>query len=261
MNVVILIIAHKHLISEQEQCSLRQCFNILGNFRIVLICPEGLNTDCYKRVVPEAEFQFIDPKWQSTYAMFNKLKISPMLYEMYSSYKYILFFELDVWIFRDELEFWCDQGFDYIGAPWINIDIYKWLFIDKLYPWELKTFHRVTGGMYLKRVGNGGLSLRKTEAMISNLNLFSSRIKLWRANEDSFFSHYLGTFNVFFKIPPVEVALRFAFDVHPEVAYHMNHEHLPFGCHGFNRSDSPNYTSNLAFWKQHIAELNQVREL
>ena len=97
-------------------------------------------------------------------------------------------------------------------------------------------------------VGNGGFSLRKTEAMIINTTLFSFRGRDWKSNEDSFFAHYVATFNKFFRVPDVSTALRFSFDINPAKAFSMNGNQLPFGCHGFSRSDSPNYTHNKEFW-------------
>ncbi len=249
---VILIIAHKEIPSKSELASLDQCYRILGKHPIFLICPSGLDVSAYLNVIPSIKVDYIDPKWQSTYKMFNRLKVSPFLYQKYSQYEYVLFYELDSWVFRDELEFWCDKGYDYIGAPWINTDIYRWLFIKQLYPVELKLVHSLTKGKNLNLVGNGGFSLRKTKSMIRNTKLFSFRGTSWNANEDSFFSHYVGTFNIFFKLPDFSKALKFSFDVNPELAYKMNNYQLPFGCHGFSRTDEPHYSGHLSFWKAFI---------
>ena len=253
MSVVILIIAHKPKLDIFEARSLRQCFSILGDFPIVLVCPSGLDVSEYKTIASQAEFCFIDPKWQSDYMMFNRLKISPLLYEMFASFDYVLFYELVSWVFGDELNYWCNPGYDYIGAPWVNMNIYKWLFHKKKkYPPEIKWVHWLTQGKKLKLVGNGGLSLRNTKSMISNLKLFSFRARNWSAHEDSFISHYIGTFNSRLKIPDVETALQFSFDVYPEKAFELNHDRLPFGCHAFYRSDELYYSRNVDFWSRFI---------
>jgi hypothetical protein len=68
-------------------------------------------------------------------------------YEVFRQYEYMLIYQLDCWVFRDELEMWCDKGYDYIGAPFFV----KW-FVDR--------------GIY---VGNGGFSLRKISNIIEYL--------------------------------------------------------------------------------------------
>ena len=81
--------------------------------------------------------------------MFNKLKESNLLYKKYKKYKYILFYELDAFVFRDELDYWCKKGFDYIGAPWNGTHCYY--------------------DTPINGVGNGGFSLRNIKSAIKLL--------------------------------------------------------------------------------------------
>src|SRR5260221_11227587 len=108
----------------------------------------GLDVSAYRILVPDIKIAFIDPRWQSTYAMFNRLKTSPLLYNRYSQYEDILFYELDAWVFRDELEYWSKQGYDYIGAPWFD------------------EFEKVIENSTFVGVGNGGFSFRKQNSSI-----------------------------------------------------------------------------------------------
>ena len=48
------------------------------------------------------------------------MKILPFLYERYAAYEFMFTYELDAFVFKDELEKWCEQGWDYIGAPWFD---------------------------------------------------------------------------------------------------------------------------------------------
>ena len=47
---IILIIAHKEILTENEKTSLAQCYMILNKYPIKLICPENLNVSEYKKV-------------------------------------------------------------------------------------------------------------------------------------------------------------------------------------------------------------------
>lgn len=69
---------------------------------------------------------------------YNKLMLSPSFYKAFSNYEYILIYQLDAWVFKDELQHWCNQKYDYIGAP-----IYQ--------------NNKLIG------IGNGGFSLRKVD--------------------------------------------------------------------------------------------------
>ena len=157
-------------------------------------------------------------------------------------------------MFRNELEYWCAQGYDYLGAPWFK---------------DATT-------MYSK-AGNGGFSLRNIQAcldaidcgvhrtfagvfkrhkkkhLISNILHFPVVIasylfdKLWpeqlsksRKNED-----VVWAYDAKLKAIPSELALKFSFECYPRKLYELNNRQLPFGCHAFEKWE-------YDFWKQFI---------
>ena len=62
-------------------------------------------------------------------------------------WKYILIYQLDAWVFSDQLDFWIEQGYDFIGAP---------LF---------EGFHKGNSINFVRGL-NGGLSLRSIQTSI-----------------------------------------------------------------------------------------------
>jgi hypothetical protein len=48
-----------------------------------------------------------------------------------------------------------------------------------------------------------------------------------------------------FRIAPVEVGLKFAFEVAPRLCFELNNRHLPFGCHAWPRYDRE-------FWEPYL---------
>lgn len=270
-KVVILIIAHKSKITEFEEASLAQCFNILGRYSIKIICPKGLDVACYQRIIPDIEIDFIDPIWQSNYQNFNRLKIEPFLFKRYANYEFILFYELDAFVFRDELEYWCSQNYDYIGAPWFeNFD-------------HANEFSPIIG------VGNGGFSLRRVSSALKALHRFSlvhkseelrkltqrnhwlktslSLIKnctianntfylfnTFKGHEDIFWCNYVKQNFDWFKVAPIDIALKFSFECNPRILFIKNKNYLPFGCHAW-------YKYNLNFWLPHIKEFGYLQDL
>lgn len=259
MRVVVLITVHQPIITPLEEISLRQCFKVLGQHPIRLVCPEGMDVSAYRAIIPTIEVDFIAPHWQASYANFTQLKIEPFLYERYAAYEYVLFHELDVFVFRDDLEKWCATGLDYIGAPW---------FVGLVMANESSP---VLG------VGNGGFSLRKVSSMLRGrrstwlwLRLLASEARhkplsaLRRAvadlgriarggypslafarGEDNFWGLVVSRHLRWFHVASFDQAREFSFETQPRRLYKLNGERLPFGCHAWARYD-------LDFWRPHI---------
>lgn len=258
--VVILILVHKAELNSYEEISLRQCFRVLGAHPIRLICPRGLDCSSYRRIIPDIDVDFIDPRWQRTYASFNRLKIEPFLYRRYQRYRFVLFHELDAFVFRDELAEWCDRGFDYIGAPWFDLPWMRNIAGLGGYTDDTDSYERAA-------VGNGGLSLRRVDAALKVLRSFSwvarpgdiwnsagpvslarrvarsvksmtiannsfHLLNTFSANEDLFWGIYMGRNFDWFEVAPVEDALRFSQHGAPSASLRRGAP-PPFGCHGW----------------------------
>lgn len=254
--VSIIIPIYKESLNEYELISLKQCIKVLGNHPIRIIAPYNLdfkNYIIYFKDTKDFEIERFNDIFFENIQGYNKLLLSIKFYERFDNFKYILIYQLDAFVFRDELEYWCDQGFDYIGAPWVNMNLFQWLQTG-LYPKKLYYYHRFFGkGRFLSRVGNGGLSLRNVKACYYNNYIFKKTSLKWRANEDSYFSHYVKTYNPFFRLAPFKTALKFSFDAFPQKAYEKNNYNLPFGCHGWYRNES-HYEKNYSFWRDIIEE-------
>jgi hypothetical protein len=251
-KVAVVIPTNKSDMSEMEYISYRQCLDVLGKYDTYILSPEDLDISEYTKLGPVRHYKQ-SPRFFGTSLRYNKLMLTRGFYEGLSGYEYILIYQLDCYVFRDELETWCNLNYDYIGAPWVCQDLVQWVLKKKRnYPLDMKVLHKLTGYKLLGEVGNGGLSLRKTASMIRNLSLFSLRTRYYNGNEDVFMAHYLGALNPFFRIPDTATALKFAFDAHPDTAFEMNGGELPFGCHAWWRQDKGTYDNNLDFWKTHI---------
>ena len=258
-KVAVVIPSYKAKMSKFEFMSYMQCLKILGKYDIFIAGPEGLDISEYKKYRSVIHYKQ-DPKFFVDTLSYSKLMLSPFFYEGLAGYDYILIYQLDCYVFRDELEKWCNDGFDYVAPPWVKQDLVQWVLRKKRnYPVDLKLLHRITRFKLLGEVGNGGFSLRKTDTMIRNLNFFSLRLRYYNGNEDVFISHFLGSFNPFFRIPDTSTALQFGFDAHPDTAYQMNGEKLPFGCHGWWRNDRGTYDNNRDFWMTYI-DLNSIED-
>jgi len=256
MNQVIIVIpVYKEVIDTHEEISLEQCFKILRNYPVALVCANDFDVSLYVDLAEKMNKSLLVERFKKDFFEsiqgYNKLMLSVNFYKRFRKYEYLLIHQTDAFVFRDELAEWCNMKYDYIGAPWL-MDISGWLSIPGIYPKEIKLFYKVFGDKWMNKVGNGGLSLRKTKSFINNLTIFRVWAKKWTSNEDHFFSHVINILNPFFKIPPVNKSLRFSFDSLPEEALKMNGFKIPFGCHAWSRNDG-HYTNSLHFWKKFIS--------
>ena len=157
-------------------------------------------------------------------------------------------------MFRDELTAWCARGYDYIGAPWLCKTKYNRFPLNiflKTRGLAYHLFHIKHRQQCFYRVGNGGLSLRAPASCLRILREQQSTVKHYlknlqkssQYNEDVFWALEAAR-QPYFRIPGWQEALRFSFDLFPELCYHYSQHHLPFGCHRWHKE--------LQFWQDHI---------
>jgi hypothetical protein len=238
-NIVTVVVPiYKTNLSETEKMSFKQCLKVLGNYNIVFAQPENLDTSSLTKS-NNIKVEYFPEKYFKSVFGYNSLLLSKEFYQRFLSSKYILIYQLDAFVFRDDLQFWCNKNYDYIGAPWIaspNTFVKKALsiFDSKKKKERSKIFFKV---------GNGGLSLRNTEKCFKISSELSEEIalNLQRDNddfyimEDVFWSITVPTYYPDFKIPDYKEALNFAMDRKPHLALKLNNNLLPFGCHGFEK--------------------------
>ena len=110
--------AYRHL-SDDEKISMRQCVDVLGGHDIIVIHPERLDLtedlQSWQSVVVKA----LCNEWFDGVKGYNSMLLSTGFYDLFSAYDYILIYQLDAYVFRNELDEWVAKGYDYIGAPWI----------------------------------------------------------------------------------------------------------------------------------------------
>jgi hypothetical protein len=243
-NVVKVIIPiYKTFFGELEEKSFLQCIKVLKDYEIVLVQPEGLNskfiTDKYDTVQVES---FSSHYFESLNG-YNELLLSAEFYQRFIFSEFILIYQLDAFVFKDELLMWCHKGYDYIGAPWIATkEPLALKYMNKLL-FFFKSDKVKRRKIIFYKVGNGGFSLRKTAShfKIANenrdiiFNLIKNKEKEICAIEDVFWSLKAPVIDANFKIPVYKEALGFAIDRKPKLAMELNGGKVPFGCHGINK--------------------------
>lgn len=247
--VKIVIPIYKTNLTKGELKSLNQCIKILGEFSIVFVQPKSLDSSSinFNGLI---KIETFDDKYFKDIYGYNALMLSNIFYERFADCEYILIHQLDAYVFKNELKYWCLKGYDYIGAPWIASK-------NTLIKRFLKLFHskrkRDRETIFFK-VGNGGFSLRKVASAINATQKLKTEIEetlkrdkddFW-IMEDIFWSIKVPSFFHDFIIPDYKEALAFAIDRKPKIALKLNNNNLPFGCHGFEKAKV------IGFWKDKI---------
>ena len=271
MSAVIAIQCYREEMSREEKASLVQCGRIFGaKYDVVFFVPESLECSAYLEILPHARLERFEDKYFTSVSTYSWLLLSPEFYLRFQAYEYMLIYQLDAWVFRDELEYWCQKGYDYIGAPFLQ----KYGKVEQVV------------------IGNGGFSLRKISAMLRVLNNTERRM-FAPAQLKEFFKFYIaqGKFQQAVKpllrmfhlypnnrgkyleqirhekynsedkvftflsceftddglsMPDVEEAALFSLDTYPDHFF----RNLPFGCHAWMKGSAP-------FWKKDIPELSE----
>lgn len=264
-DIVVCIPVYKEHMTGFEQASLRQCFSVLRDYCIVLVMPRQLNVDEYEHCAICLGIDLGTVEFEETYFEgiqgYNNLCLSEHFYRAFAKFKYMLIYQLDAWVFRDELLDWSKKGFDYIGAPWN--DGFKNLLGQKMY------------------IGNGGLSLRRISSFLRPYSWLGFR-HVWSISqclsgvnpcadnilkrllmcfgykntfcylikhssgylEDVFWSAVFDTTNFKKRKPKIEDARAFAFEGSPSLQFVLNGSKLPFGCHAFEKNEYQTFWIN-----------------
>jgi hypothetical protein len=254
--VVCIVVPHyRSFLTEDEIASWKQLDRLLGHIPKIILLPESLkNSGLFSG---SKKIYFPDSFFEYPYG-YNRLLLRGDLYNLLKEFEYILIYQLDCLVFRNDLLDWCRKEFDYIGSPW---------FMD-----ENKKPTNIPFS-----VGNGGFSLRKVSTALEVLSTpvrrgslfpmphcrapqptglkwffwncvrrYRQHAGLWCVedelenyfeNEDVFWSFIAPQINRRYKVAPLEAALSFGMELNPRLCVQMNGGQIPFGCHAWWKHD------------------------
>jgi len=288
MKIVIVVPIYKDELTELEAISLNQLLLVLNSYEIWFIKPYRVNFMSYSKVINERipeNIMCFDDKYFIDHYSYSKLLTSPMFYLKFKKYNYMLIYQLDAFVFRNELKEWCSKKFDYIGAP--------------LYD----GFHGANENSIYIGLQNGGLSLRNISKTLSvfksiriielldrinqfnfngqlyfllkyflipyfKFNRYESEIVTnqndledvfwcWSVNKIlkqketyKYFARFFSFMITKFEIAVYSDSLLFSFDNKPQLMFEETKNELPFGCHGWFRY--------LDFWRLHFEKYDYI---
>ncbi|WP_345953771.1 DUF5672 family protein [Mucilaginibacter sp. PAMB04168] len=267
-KVGVIIPFYRDTISDYENIALQQCQKVLGNHPLIAIKPEHLKLPQAAAQLSLSAVVSFDNSYFESIAGYNKLMLSEEFYGKFLDYEYILIYQLDAFVFSDQLLHWCNQDIDYVGAPWLRDidhgDLFKAAKSEVQYyvhtRYDVQKNGEPSPKQFENRTGNGGFSLRRVKKFYDitisrkqDIQKYLAREGKHQFNEDAFWSIEVNRKKKVLNIPDHKKAVGFAFENSPQRALNINKQQLPFGCHAWDR--------HVEFWhpifKQHGYPLMQ----
>jgi hypothetical protein len=263
-RVAIVIPFYKETLSAYEKIALTQCERVLSAYPVIAIKPQTLSLPAEIPGGLCSETISFDDDYFNGIAGYNSLMLSDVFYKAFLDYEYILIYQLDAFVFADELQTWCSKGYDYIGAPWLREygypDIFKAV-KSKLKYYLHTRFNIQKNGLpsffqFENKVGNGGFSLRRVKKFYDLSIKMRAQIAIYlkrnehEYNEDMFWSIEVNRKKKQLSIPSYKTGLKFSIESFPERALQVNNGRLPFGCHGWDKQAD--------FWRPAFEQLGYI---
>lgn len=258
----IVIPVYKEKLDCVEEISLKQLHKIIydppfsmDEYRywqerdVFLVYPKGMDISEYKKIYPTIQSKEFDPKFFKSTATYSQLCISYDFYNRFNSYDYMLIYQLDCYIFKDEISEWCDKGYDYIGGPILSTDC----------GWDTVKESR-KGKTWQPYVGNGGLSLRKISTfkeitdpngeLRKKYDLTDEKLANVKFEDKYFCNDLYQLYDL--EVPDWKEALEFALDMSVDVVYDIfKWQGQPMGIHSVDK--------NIRWWKKVIPEFKDQK--
>ena len=236
-KAVVVVPLYNEIIDELEKISIDRLFRVLGRYEIRFACPYYLAP--YLESKPGLNAVYFDNIHFQSITEYSKLMLSEEFYSRFIEFEYLLLYQTDAYVFRDDLQYYIEMGYDYYGAP---VPHYIWTDL-----WS------ITGKKVM--VGNGGFSLRKIRKCLDVIRKKNEIFEktgtkdYFEKNEDVFWSYCTLDDDIDFSAPTPEIAMKFSIDIDLENVLNGLPCDLPFGCHRWNKCN------NLGMWRPYIEEI------
>jgi len=251
----VVIPTHQESLNADEYISLRQCQKVLGKRDIFLLAPNNININVYHDIFPNLKTILVPPDLMKDIGAYNRMMISPLIFNHLSNYSHVLIHEPDALVLKDELDYWCNQKLDYIGAPWveycpatknhipkqvgnfgfslINIESANTIFLNNSRWFTLTMIIRELLRGLRGRKG----AFQMTIKACGSAGLLSNASELFKDHCDIFWSFTVPKSEPWFKIAKPEQAAYFAWEKHPNSCYEFCKQKIPFGIHAWSKYD------------------------
>lgn len=251
-STVVVVPIYSNKMSILEEKSFLRMIKVFKNREITIVSPYSLKEFSSKLAAANnLNVTFFSNDYFKGIKGYNRLLICKDFYNRFINFNYLLICQLDVYVIKDEIDYWTSLNLDNIGAP---------IFEGYSNPSEVFKKNGNNGGFCLRNISNSLKVLSKIKFRYSKFStlisiekkwfwklyrflrdglIFNYKIKYLRPiiNEDVFWSMIVPKQFSFFKVCPPEKAMFFAFDANPKLLYKKCENRFPMAIHAWWRYD------------------------
>jgi hypothetical protein len=121
-TAVVVVPVHKPGMDGLEALSLARCVAVLARHPLVFVGPRSLDFEPFRAAAPAARITTFADRYFGSHGGYSELLLTPSFYEAFADFGFMLVYQLDAFVFEDQLLHWCGKGYDFIGAPWRGPD-------------------------------------------------------------------------------------------------------------------------------------------
>jgi len=163
-RVAVVVPIHKKCLDELETARVRVSLSNAEHQDTYFVAPRGLDITEYHDGWPEVEVLRFARRHFRSVATYNLWMLRTDLFRRFDVYEFILICQTDAILHRP-LPVGEPWDFDYLGAPWVPPMLTGWDDANR------RLHGSGSSGRRLLHVGNGGLSLRRTDVFRRRLRL------------------------------------------------------------------------------------------
>ena len=199
-KVCVVFLTYKEKLEKYELLAFLKCMKVFAKTRDVkVVLPDNISTEFYDKYSVLYDIVKVKSSWMDSILSYNQMLCSKSFWEYFSDYEYVLTYQPDCYVYKDDLDHYIELGYDYYGAPW---------------------------PLYNNKVGNGGLSLRKVSKMIEITEKY--RFIRGSINEDGWYCLVHGDE---LSTCPLDVAVNFSLEM-PSTELVTMVKDIPMGFYG-----------------------------
>ncbi|GAB3182076.1 DUF5672 family protein [Telluribacter humicola] len=179
--VTVVVPVYNSRLTPFEEKMLEQCTATLVGFPILFISEDNLDLSGLKEKYPDCTQYTFDSKYFESRSALSRLLLTEDFYERFDWSEFILLFECNSYVYRNELRYWCHQGYDLIQAAPTDLDRSPslWHSITSISRAKVLSAGSVT------ELEGSGISLRRVEKLRKALNKYKREAYQYRNKSES----------------------------------------------------------------------------
>lgn len=164
--VTVVIPIFNSQLTETATKSLNKCLETLGQFPILFLAGEDADMGILSNSYPSINTYRFENLYFESRTTFQKLLIRDDFYDRFDWSEFLLVHELNSFILKNELRYWCKQGFDFVQpCPDSLTSNWQDYFLSKNLD-ELSIKQLSTNGISLRRVVPMRKAIKKNKRQI-----------------------------------------------------------------------------------------------